>query len=120
MAWREPGAGDLDRRITVRRCMDVPAADMGLDSVFSEPKRRWARIEPVGSATYAAGVQTDSKVTHRITLRWLVGITDAHEVLHGKTLYRIRRSSDMNGTHRFTLLEVEELGQVQSGGSIYG
>lgn len=120
MAWREPGAGELDRRITVRLCTDVPADDMGLNAVFTEPKQRWARIEPVGTATYAAGVQTDNKVTHRITLRFLAGITESHEVLHGKTVYRVRRSADMNGSHRFTLLDVEALGQTDSGGGIYG
>lgn len=120
MALREPGAGELNRRVTIRRRTDMPAEDMGLDSVFTEPKRRWAKIEPVGTATYSDGVQTDNKITDRITLRFLAGVTDAHEVLHGNTVYRIRRSADMNGGHRFTLLEVEEQGKATSGGSIYG
>ena len=120
MALREPGAGELNRRVTIRRRMDMPADDMGLNSVFSEPKQRWAKIEPVGTATYSDGVQTDNKITDRITFRFLAGITDAHEVVHGSTVYRVRRSADMNGGHRFTLLEVEEQGQAVSGGSIYG
>lgn len=120
MAIREPGAGELNRRVRIRRRADLPGADMGLDPVFSERKQRWAQIEPVGTAVYAEGVQTDNKLTHRITLRFLKGVTDAHEVVHGATIYRVKRSADMNGTHRFTTLEVEELGESRSGESIYG
>lgn len=120
MAIREPGAGELNRRVRIRSRADLPGADMGLDPVFSERKQRWARIEPVGTAVYAEGVQIDNKLTHRITLRFLKGVTDAHEVVHGATIYRVKRSADMNGTHRFTTLEVEELGESRSGDSIYG
>lgn len=120
MAFREPGAGELNRSVLIRLRTDLPAVDMGLDSIFSDERPRWAKIEPVGTAVYAAGVQTDNKLTHRITLRLLKGVTDAHEVLHGDTIYRVKRSADLNGSHRFTQLEVEELGTIQAGDSIYG
>lgn len=116
---RHPHTGELNRRITLRLRSDVPALDMGLEPVFSEPRKRWAKIEPVGTAIYANGVQTDNKLTHRITLRYHPGITEAHEVVHGETLYRVKRSADLNGAHRFTVLEVEEVGQLKDGGGIY-
>jgi SPP1 family predicted phage head-tail adaptor len=116
---REPHTGELNRRITLRLRSDVPASDMGLEPVFSEPRKRWAKIEPVGTAIYANGVQTDNKLTHRITLRYHPGITDEHEIVHGETLYRVKRIADLNGAHRFTVLEVEELGQLKNGVEIY-
>lgn len=134
MAYREPAAGELNRRLAIRRRLDLPAGDMGLDSVFSELKARWGKIQPVGTAVYAEGVQTDGKITHRIWFRIVQGITDAHEVVHvsqvpgtegayevvpGTPLYRVKRSADMNGSRRFTLLEVEELTPSQSGSGIY-
>ena len=120
MAMLEPSAGELDRRITLRLRSDIPAPDLGLDSLFTDQKKRWAKIEPVGTAVYANGVQTDVKITHRVTLYHLKGMSDAHEVVHGGSIYRVRRVADMNGGHRFTLLEVEELGAARAGGSIYG
>lgn len=117
---REPSAGELDRRITVRLRSDTPAADLGLDSVFTDQKQRWAKIEPVGTAVYANGVQTEVKITHRVILYYLKGMSDAHEVVHGGSVYRVKRVADMNGTRRFTLLEVEELGAALPGGGIYG
>lgn len=119
MAYREPGAGELDKHVTLRRRDDEPADDMGLESVFSDLNPRWAKIEPVGSAVYTGSVQTESKVTHRITLRYRKGITTAFEVVHGDTQYRVRRGFNMNGKTRFTVLEVEELGLTQTDGGIY-
>ena len=120
MTMREPSAGELDRRITLRLRTDIPALDQGLDSLFTDQKRRWAKIEPVGTAVYANGVQTDMKITHRVTFYFLKGMSESHEVVHGATVYRVRRVADMNGKRRFTLLEVEELGPEQAGGGIYG
>ncbi len=119
MPMREPSAGELDRRITLRLRSDIPAPDQGLDSLFTDQKKRWAKIEPVGTAVYAAGVQTDVKITHRVIFYYLKGMSEAHEVVHGATIYRVRRVADMNGSRRFTLLEVEELGAVKAGGGIY-
>ena len=116
---REPGASELDRRITIRLRQDAPASDMGLEPIFTDEKQRWARIQPVGSAVYSAGLQIDAKITHRVTFYYLKGVSDAHEVLHGATLYRVRRVTDMNGNRRFTVLEVEELGPVQAEGGMY-
>lgn len=119
MAMREPSAGELTRRITLRLRTDIPAPDQGLDSLFTGQKRRWAKIEPVGTAVYANGVQTDVKITHRVTFYYLKGMSESHEVVHGETIYRVRRVADMNGNSRFTLLEVEELGPQLAGGGIY-
>lgn len=109
MAWRIPGAGELNRRVTVRRRVDYPEDDGGLESQYPEQGKRWAKIEPVGTAVYTAGVQTDQRITHRIILRHLPGVTDSHEVVRGDIVYRVRRVADMNGEQRFTVLEVEEL-----------
>lgn len=120
MAISEPGAGDLNRRVTLRRRTDLPATDAGLTSLFSDERKRWARIEPVGTAIYSGSVQVDDRITHRITLRYLGVLTTDFEVVHAEVIYRVKRATDLNGGHRFTMLEVEELGQVQAGGDLYG
>jgi SPP1 family predicted phage head-tail adaptor len=120
MAYRELGAGELNRRIRIQRRTDVPAADMGLDSVLTLPRDRWAKIEPVGTAVYANGVQTDRKITHRVFVRYLQDITEADEIVSEGWTYAVLRVAAMNGGRRFTVIEVEELGVVQPGGSLYG
>lgn len=116
---REPSAGELDRRITLRLRLDTPAPDQGLDPMFTGQKQRWAKIEPVGTVVYANGIQTDVKITHRVILYYLKGMSDAHEVVHGGSIYRVKRVADMNGSRRFTIIEVEELGATASGERIY-
>ncbi|WP_434701543.1 phage head closure protein [Pseudomonas sp. D1-36] len=119
MAYRDLGAGELDRRIVIRQRSDLPASDMGLDSVILEPTPRWARIEAVGTAVYTEGVQTDNKITHRIFIRYMTGITTQHEIVEGGVIYRVKRNAQMNGRKRFTIIEVEELGPAKAGGGIY-
>lgn len=50
MAMREPSAGELDRRILVRLRSDIPAEDLGLDSLFTDQKiggQKSSRLAPL-------------------------------------------------------------------------
>ena len=110
----EPAIGELDTRVTLRHRDDQPnMANADLESSFPVQKQTWAKLEPVGSALYSGSVQADSILTHRITIRYRNGITRDWEVVVGEgenaTVYRVRRSSHLNGKRRFTVLEVEEL-----------
>lgn len=108
-----PYAGDLDKRITIRLRKDFPAANMGLTSEFPDQKKRWASLTPVGTAMYSNGVQTDTKITHRVIMYRLAGITTDHEVVHGGRVYRVVREADIQGAGRFLVLEVEAIGDEQ-------
>lgn len=105
-----PFAGEMDKRITIRLRKDSPAANMGLTSEFEDVKRRWASLVPVGTATYTNSVQTGTNITHRVVMYYLAGITTHHEIVHGGKVYRVVRGADIQGTGRFLVLEVEELG----------
>lgn len=99
----------LDKRVLIRQRTDVPLGDSDLESIFSQPVGRWARIQPVGTAAYAEGQQTDHSLTHRIWLRKMAGITKSHEVVHGDSVYRVLRNAPLDGGNAFTILEVEQL-----------
>lgn len=104
-----PPSQKLDKRVLIRRRTDVPVGDSDLEHEFSDSLRRWARIQPVGTAVYAEGQQTDHAITHRIWLRKIDGITTAHEVVHGEHVYRVLRSAALDGGNAFAILEVEQL-----------
>ncbi|WP_412764701.1 hypothetical protein [Pseudomonas sp. NGC7] len=53
-------------------------------------------------------------------VRLLGGVTTSHEVVAGGVIYRVKRCAPWGAGKRFTLIEVEELGQQQAGGGIYG
>lgn len=105
-----PDPGELNKRIQIRRRVDVPGADFGLEPTFPESFLAWAKMAQVGAATYQASVQTESIVTHYFTLRYRSGLTADHEVVLAGQVYRVRRVRDLNSKGRFLLLECEELG----------
>lgn len=119
MAQLEPAAGELDRRITIRLREDFAVEDAGLKPTFSQARHRWAKIRSVGTAVYTDSMQTDDRITHRIWVRLLEGITTSHEVVAGTVIYRVKRSAPWGSGKRFTLIEVEELGQLKPSGGVY-
>lgn len=104
-----PPSQKLDKRVLIRRRTDVPFGDSALEHEFRDERPRWARIQPVGTAVYAEGQQTDHAITHRIWLRKIDGVTTSHEVVHGSNIYRVLRGAPLDGGNAFTILEVEQL-----------
>lgn len=108
---RNPPSQKLNKRVCIRLRQDLPVGASGVDQVYTEPRKRWARITPVGTATYTESAQTDNAITHRIELRKIDGLTDAHEIEHLTTghVYRVKRSAHLGGGNDFTIVEVEQL-----------
>lgn len=106
-----PGAGDLDKRVQIRLREDSPTGIAGVDTQYPVVFTRWASLKPVGTAVWAASVQTDERVTHRCIIRYMDGITDHHEMVYRGRVYRVRRCADLQGKRRFIVMEVEELGE---------
>lgn len=105
-----PGAGRLDKRVQIRLRQDVPVGLASLVEQHPMVFTRWASLRPVGTAVWAASVQTDERVTHRCMVRYVDGITDSHEVVYRNRVYRVRRCAPLQGERRFLVLDLEELG----------
>ncbi|TNV14907.1 head-tail adaptor protein [Buttiauxella sp. B2] len=105
-----PDPGELDQRVTIRRRVDEPSDDFGVEPTYPDSFETWAKKAQPGAAAYQGSVQTETTVTHYFTLRFRKGITADHEVVCGEQLYRVRRVRDLNSKRRFLLLECEELG----------
>jgi len=117
---KEPGAGELDTRITVRIRNDMPSDDAALESAYLTVARRWAKLMPLGTAVYTGAKQTGDDFTHRIIFRRLKGLDSRHEILcDDGRLFRVRRPSDLNGGRVYTVVDVEQL-DSDSEGSGYG
>ena len=109
LSYSYPRTGDLNKQVIVRKRQDLATADNQTSSSFPVVKTRWANIKPVNSSLYLLGVQTDSKITHRITLRYLPEIDSDYEIVHKETVYRVVRQIDLDGSNRFTAVDVVEL-----------
>lgn len=116
-----PRAGELNRRILIRRWEDVPAGVADLEATYSEEWPCWAKIVPVGSLIYQGSVQTGETVTHRITVRCVKGKTDPVSLSRQRVIscgmhqYLVRRVTDLEGAGLFTQIEVELTGEEADG-----
>ncbi|WP_241130702.1 head-tail adaptor protein [Achromobacter xylosoxidans] len=109
---KQPRPGELRELVLIRRRADIPMAGGGLAASFTGERYADAKVEPVGTAVYLSGIQSDDKITHRVFMRAEMGagVDNDCEVVHESVVYRVRRRSDVGGARRFCVVEVEELG----------
>ncbi|MCS2162967.1 phage head closure protein [Scandinavium sp. H11S7] len=105
-----PDPGELDKRVQLRKRVDVPATDFGTEPEYPVSCPVWAKIVQTSATTYQETAQTDNVITHYITIRWRSGITSDFEVVQGDLVLRVKRARDLNSKRRFLLLECTELG----------
>lgn len=108
--YQLPDPGELDKRVQVRKRVDVPSDDFGTEPQYPVSFWRWAKVVQTSATTYKETAQTENVTTHYITIRWRRGIDSDYEVVQGEHVYRVRRARDLNSKRRYLLLECTELG----------
>lgn len=76
-------AGDLDRRITIRRVVsETPDGVGGKAQVWGDVVTVWAKAQPIsdGERWRAGQSQVTATATHRFRIRWGVGVTPLDRV----------------------------------------
>lgn len=113
---RAPEAGELSHRMQVRKRIDK-AQGAGLAPEYTPVCKRWVKVEPLGTATYANGQQTGHKATHRLYCRFVCELGSDHEFVEGGRVFRVLRPMGMAGRNIWSVVEVEELGpETPAGG----
>lgn len=108
-----PFVGELNRRVTIRIRRDVSVGLAGLVAEYPTTLKRWARLVPVGTAVWAAAVQTEERVTHSCILRRIPDITTDYELVSRGRVYAVRRCAELRGETIYTVLDLEELGDEE-------
>lgn len=106
-----PRSGQLDKRVTFRRCIDAAAGAFGIERSHADELRTWARKQNTSPAVYSSSVQTGDALTHEFTIRRRrsLQIGDGWEVVHGMTVYRVKRVLELAGGD-YMLYQCGELG----------
>ena len=111
-----PAIGDLRHRVKILVSSDVPTDDNGSAKEYRIKDEVWGALDVVGSGIFWGSMQVEETGTHRIYLRSipgrtrpqdLTGVTDF--VVNGMR-YRARRTADIGGKDRFTVIDCEQLG----------
>lgn len=112
---RLPLPGELNRRVRLISLSHKPVGENGLTEESREICEFWGKVEVVGGSIYFDSSAINETLTHRIYIRWVKGETrpvdlqNLIEVECESARYRVRRRTDVNDAHRFTMLECEEL-----------
>ena len=117
MAERNPSIGQL--RWPVIIATREQAADpnsAGIVESLAKTMTIRADVQPIGAMTFFAGVQVNTPVTHRITVRWLdyvdatcvvFRITNRLDGTQRLERFRVRRLAEVGGRKRFIQLDCE-------------
>ena len=81
--------GKLRHRILIEQAAETREADGSVIDAWSTYATVQASIEPISAREYFAAQSTQADVTHRITLRYLAGVTPKMRVKHGSRLFDI-------------------------------
>ena len=107
--------------------MQTPDSTNGILETLINPREVWADVQPIGPMTFWGSMQTETPVTHRITLRWVGYIDNTWVVIRTSApptqqpapqtdqgygqqrleVFRVRRVLEIDGRKRFTGLDCE-------------
>ncbi|HEY7768012.1 phage head closure protein [Longimicrobium sp.] len=110
MAFRQPGAGDLRHRVLFQTSATAPAPGGGSSTTWTDWHTAWAQVEGLTGVERIQAMQTDSTLTHRITVRHNAGINPGMRAVIGGKVYNIAPPVDPEGRRRWLVMLVEEVG----------
>lgn len=114
----EPSSGDLRSRIRICDWEDVPDEDGDLTERLQTSVEVWAKPEVVSAQLWWGTAQTGEAVTHRFWLRCVPKKTDVKsltgrtKVVYNGASFRIRRVTDFQERHVWTIIDAEQLGET--------
>lgn len=108
--------GRLDKRVTVLQFSKTRDAAGGFVDVWpasgwAQVCTRWARVEPVRGRTYFEAQQARANVTHRITMRYVEGITPDMTINYGGRRLNVVSVIDVEEAHEWLEVMAEEAKQ---------
>lgn len=116
---RLPEIGELRRRVKLFGVKHSPDDDAGLVTSTELIGEVWAKREIVGGVQYLESMNVEETVTHRFYVRYVPGLRP-QDLGHLSGLecegvrYVVRRVTDVDDMHRFTMFEAEEVTDARS------
>lgn len=101
-------ARDLRHSVALQSEIKVSDSGGGHETSWSTYTTVRAKIEPLKGAEQLRGMQLESKVTHRMTIRYRSGVSNNHRALYDGRAFNIRAAIDPDERKRWLVLSVEE------------
>lgn len=101
-------AGDLRHSIRLQALQESVDSGGGHARVWTDIGRTHAHITPVSGGEWLRSEQVQSHMTHRVTLRWLPGLTSKMRLLFGDRVFNVRMVRNLDERRRWIELMCEE------------
>ena len=111
-------AGKLKHRIEVQAPTNSRADDGGTATSWATEATRWGSIDAISGREFFEAAQTQSRVTHRIRMRFYDGLTSDYRLVWDGRAFEIDSVVDVGGRGRETVImaiETVDLAGVGTG-----
>lgn len=98
---KPPRIGRLRHLITVQEAVETTNSVGEVAETWTELDQVWAAIEPISGREFQAVQQIAAETTHKVTIRFLEGVTAKHRVLFGSRVFDILAVRDVEELGRF-------------------
>lgn len=86
--------GFLRHRLTVEQASDVADGGGGFTTTWTTVATRWGSIQPLSGREAFEAQQVQGRLTHKIRMRWLTGLTTSMRISFSSRLFNIRSIQD--------------------------
>lgn len=84
-----PGAGELNKRVTLQQKTVTRAANGEEIVTWSDALTVWAKVDPIRGREFFAAAQMQGAVDYRVTIRYRAGIDRAMRVKFGSDILEL-------------------------------
>ncbi len=93
-------SGRLRFRITIEQALEVQNEYGEVERTWSMFAIRWSDVQPLRGNERVEADQTNSQVSHKVTVRYLEGITPKMRILFGARVLNIESIINIDGRNR--------------------
>lgn len=104
------GSGALRTQVRIEREMPQAQGGGSYNANWGLLDNAWAHIEPLSGHEFLRGERLESRVTHRVVLRYRGDITAGMRIVWGAHIMSIQTVVNLGARNRFTQLLVSDGG----------
>ncbi len=94
---------DMNKRITVQERIETDTETGDIEETWNAVATCWAAVKPLRGREFWQAQQVQSEVTHKVTTRWVDGVTTDHRIL-----FRRRGGGKLRIFNIMSVINVEE------------
>ena len=101
-------ARDLDQKVTIQSLTETRDTFGGLIETWATFKTVWAKVEALRGREFFDAAQVQADLTHKVTIRYLAGVTAKMRVLLGSRVLEINAVQESTERQRWLILMCTE------------